>query len=60
MACDLQGSGIHSSNVIQGMVFKREVEGNITKVVDAKIVVFSCPLDSMATETKVSTQGHII
>jgi hypothetical protein len=35
------------------MVFKREVEGNITKVPDAKIAVFSCPLDSMATETKV-------
>ncbi|CAB4014706.1 T-complex 1 subunit theta isoform X1, partial [Paramuricea clavata] len=46
------GSGVLSSVVIQGMVFKREVEGNITKVQDAKIAVFSCPLDSMATETK--------
>ena len=35
------------------MVFKRVVEGNVTKVQDAKIAVFSCPLDSMATETKV-------
>ena len=34
-------------------MFKREVEGNITKVQEAKIAVFSCPLDSMATETKV-------
>ena len=50
----LKGSGVHNSEVIQGMVFKREVEGNITKVKDAKIAVFSCPLDSMATETKVS------
>ena len=35
------------------MVFKRAVEGDITKVTDAKICVLSCPLDSMATETKV-------
>ncbi|WP_411027201.1 TCP-1/cpn60 chaperonin family protein, partial [Salmonella sp. s54925] len=40
------------SEVVQGMVFKREVEGNVTQVKDAKICVFSCPLDSMATETK--------
>lgn len=35
------------------MVFKRHVEGDITKVTDAKLCVLSCPLDSMATETKV-------
>ena len=35
------------------MVFKREVEGDIKALKDAKIVPFSCPLDSMATETKV-------
>ena len=35
------------------MVFKREVEGDIKALKDAKIVAFSCPLDSMATETKV-------
>lgn len=46
------GSGIHSSEVVQGMVFKREVEGDIKALKDAKIVAFSCPLDSMATETK--------
>ncbi|XP_046849515.1 T-complex protein 1 subunit theta-like [Xenia sp. Carnegie-2017] len=46
------GSGVSSSHVVQGMVFKREVEGNIGKVENAKIAVFSCPLDSMGTETK--------
>ena len=47
--------------MVQGMVFKREVEGNITKVKDAKVVVFSCPLDSMATETKVwLNYGYIV
>ena len=58
--CCLQGSGLHSSEVVQGMVFKREVEGNITKVKDAKVVVFSCPFDSMATETKVQLNYEYI
>jgi len=49
-----QGAGIHSSEVVPGMVFKREVEGDVTALRDAKIVAFSCPLDSMTTETKVS------
>lgn len=48
----IMGSGIYSSNIINGMVFKRAVEGDVTKVNDAKICVLSCPLDSMATETK--------
>lgn len=49
-----QGSGIYSSSIVNGMVFKRFVEGDVTKVTDAKICVLSCPLDSMTTETKVS------
>ena len=48
-----QGAGIHNSEVVPGMVFKREVEGDIKAIRDAKIVAFSCPLDSMTTETKV-------
>jgi len=48
----IMGSGIYSSEIVQGMVFRRAVEGNINKVKDAKMAVFSCPLDSMATETK--------
>lgn len=50
----VKGSGIHSSEVVPGMVFKREVEGDVKALRDAKIVAFSCPLDSMTTETKVS------
>ncbi|KAK7108098.1 T-complex protein 1 subunit theta-like [Littorina saxatilis] len=46
------GSGLLQSEVIQGMMFKRQVEGDITKVEKAKIIVFTCPLDSMQTETK--------
>lgn len=48
----IMGCGIESSEVVQGMVFKRSVEGDVTKVENAKIAIFSCPLDSMATETK--------
>jgi len=46
------GSGIYASTVVNGMVFARQVEGDVNKVVNAKICVLSCPLDSMATETK--------
>lgn len=49
----IQGAGILQSEVVQGMVFKRQVEGDVTKADNAKIAVFSCPLDSMQTETKV-------
>lgn len=48
----IMGSGYLSSDIVNGMVFKRQVEGDVTKVKDAKICVLSCPLDSMATETK--------
>lgn len=34
------------------MVFKREVEGDITSVTKAKVVVYSCPVDITQTETK--------
>lgn len=48
----IMGSGYLSSEIVNGMVFKRQVEGDVTKVKDAKLCVLSCPLDSMATETK--------
>lgn len=40
--------------MLHGMVFKKETEGDLTSVKDAKIVVFSCPFDCMVTETKVN------
>lgn len=46
------GSGLYSSSVLNGMVFKREVEGTVTKLEDVKVAVYSCPLDIMQTETK--------
>ncbi|XP_031826971.1 chaperonin containing TCP1 subunit 8 [Nomia melanderi] len=50
--CKILGSGISSSEVVQGMVFKRQVEGNITKTDNAKIAVYTCAVDIMQTETK--------
>lgn len=49
----LQGCGVTASSMLHGMVFKKEAEGDVTSVKDAKIAVFSCPFDSMVTETKV-------
>lgn len=46
------GSGVLQSSIVQGMVFKRAVEGEITKANNCKLAVFSCPLDAMQTETK--------
>lgn len=51
-----KGSGLTASSVLHGMVFKRETEGDITSIKDAKIAVFSCPFDCMVTETKVKMQ----
>ncbi|XP_063988878.1 T-complex protein 1 subunit theta [Diachasmimorpha longicaudata] len=50
--CKILGSGIHASQVIQGMVFKRSVEGDVTKQEKAKIAVYTCPVDIATTETK--------
>ena len=50
--CKILGAGLQSSRVIQGMVFKRNVEGDITKMSNAKIAVYTCPVDITQTETK--------
>lgn len=50
--CKILGSGILNSTVMKGMVLKREVEGNVTKAVKAKIALYSCPIDIATTETK--------
>ncbi|XP_071443941.1 T-complex protein 1 subunit theta [Hetaerina americana] len=46
------GCGINSSKVTQGMVFKRGVEGDVSKKMKAKIAVYTCAVDIMQTETK--------
>lgn len=51
----LQGAGVLSSSVVQGMVFKKSIDGDVTKIEKGKIAVYSCPVDSSSTETKVRT-----
>lgn len=46
------GGGLLNSEVVSGMVFKRAVESDITKVEKSKIVVYTCPVDTNQTETK--------
>lgn len=50
--CKILGSGVLASTCLQGMVFKRNIESDITSVRDAKVAVFSCPFDIGTTETK--------
>jgi len=48
----IAGSGVTASSVVQGMVFKRGVEGTVEEKSKAKVAVFSCPFDISTTETK--------
>ncbi|XP_011550104.2 T-complex protein 1 subunit theta [Plutella xylostella] len=50
--CKVLGSGLLQSEVLQGMVFKREVEGDVTSATKAKVAIYSCPVDITQTETK--------
>jgi len=50
--CKILGSGVLSSTVMPGMVLRREVEGTMAKVSQAKIALYSCPMDVASTETK--------
>ncbi|KAL0133470.1 hypothetical protein PUN28_000898 [Cardiocondyla obscurior] len=50
--CKILGGGLSNSQVMQGMVFKRHVEGDVTKKMIAKIAVYTCAVDVIQTETK--------
>jgi len=50
--CKILGSSIQKSEVVQGLVFKRLVETAIIKKTNAKVAVFTCPVDIQQTETK--------
>ncbi|GBP42328.1 T-complex protein 1 subunit theta [Eumeta japonica] len=50
--CKILGAGLMQSEVLQGMVFKRQVEGEINSASKAKVVIYSCPVDITQTETK--------
>lgn len=46
------GSGVNTSRMIPGMVFRRECEGEVKEAHNCKVAIFSCPVDSLQTETK--------
>ncbi|XP_014250983.1 T-complex protein 1 subunit theta [Cimex lectularius] len=50
--CKILGSSVLNSEAVLGMVFKRQVEGEVTKKTDAKIAIYTCPVDVTITETK--------
>ncbi|OTF80454.1 T-complex protein 1 subunit theta-like protein, partial [Euroglyphus maynei] len=50
--CKILGCGIESSQVINGMIFKKAVEGDVKSMKNAKVVCYTCPVDVQATETK--------
>jgi len=50
--CKILGSGLLNSEVVQGMVFRRCVESNITCKENCKVAIFTCPVDALQTETK--------
>ncbi|KAL7749547.1 T-complex protein 1 subunit theta [Sorochytrium milnesiophthora] len=52
------GGSIFDSTCIKGMVFGREAEGDIKRVENAKVAVFTCPLDISQTETKGTVLIH--
>ncbi|XP_078495211.1 T-complex protein 1 subunit theta-like [Ciona intestinalis] len=48
----LLGSGVHSSQLVNGMMFLRECESDLKNIKDAKVAVYTCPFDMLNTETK--------
>jgi T-complex protein 1 subunit theta len=50
--CKIVGAGIQKSEVVQGMVFRKTVDSNIIKKENCKIAIYTCPVDSLQTETK--------
>jgi len=44
---------VHDSHVVKGMVLKRNAEGLVQRVSDAKVAVFAQGVDTTSTETKV-------
>lgn len=50
--CKIAGSGLLKSEVVPGMVFRRGVQSDLINAEQAKIVIYTCPVDTNQTETK--------
>lgn len=51
----IPGSGADSSQLVRGVVVKREPEGTVRSAKKAKVAVFAQGIDSATTETKASS-----
>lgn len=50
--CKILGGGINQSSIVNGMVFRKHVEGAHSGHKDAKIAVYAVPVDVATSETK--------
>lgn len=51
---------MQNSEVVPGMVFKHQVQGDVTKKSEAKVAIYTCAVDIMQTETKVSSDVRLL
>lgn len=54
----IMGGSLEQSKVVRGMVFGREPDSSTKKAKNAKVGVFSCPIDISQTETKGTVLLH--
>ncbi|KAL9001580.1 MAG: hypothetical protein Q9169_000156 [Polycauliona sp. 2 TL-2023] len=54
----IMGGSLDQSRVVKGMVFGREPDSSTKKAKNAKVGVFSCPIDISQTETKGTVLLH--
>ena len=56
----IPGGGVQDSQLIQGMLIKRDAEGTLRQTTDAKVAVFAQGIDTSGTETKVSVSFLLV
>ncbi|RDA92985.1 hypothetical protein CP533_5526 [Ophiocordyceps camponoti-saundersi (nom. inval.)] len=54
----IMGGSLDQSRVVRGMVFGKEPDGSVKKARNAKVAVFTCPIDTSQTETKGTVLLH--
>lgn len=54
----IMGGSLEHSKVVKGMVFGREPDGSVKKAKQARVGVYSCPIDISQTETKGTVLLH--
>nr|AAP34647.1 chaperonin-containing TCP-1 theta [Bigelowiella natans] len=50
--CKMMGGSVQHSEVICGVVVNRDTDTSVKSVLDAKVAVFTCAIDTATTETK--------